>query len=104
MDKTDSILQAEEICRAMCIRQALARFLKISPDQLENSEGLKNAALAPEFSIALSALAGDGADSDLFSDDQRSLLSTALQLSEQEILYLLECAADKADEPGRARS
>lgn len=100
LDKTDTIAQAEQICRAVCVRHALARFLQLSPDQLDDLDVDGEGKLSPDLSVTLNALVGDETPRDLFSDDQRQLLSIALQLNEQEVLYLLECAANRGGELG----
>ena len=104
MSKTETILNAQQICRAVCVRHALARFLQLSPDELDSYEQAEESEHVSMLSASLNALAGDASSFDLFSDDQRRLLSIALQLSEQEILYLLECAIERDDALDRLRA
>lgn len=103
MDDPGPIRDATQIARADSVRKALARFLKVSPDLLCGSDAFQDDTITSELSKALQAVAGADVSPEQFSDDQRLLLSRALQLSEQEVLYLLECAANKDDGPDRFR-
>lgn len=98
MKESTPISQAEQICRAVCIRHALSNFLGISSIQLEASHEIRGAVETTDLYQALKALPGEDVDLDHFSDDQRQLLSLALELDEREVLYLLECATGKDDE------
>jgi hypothetical protein len=103
LDDPSPIKDAKQIARADSVRKALARFLKVSPDLLGGPDAFQDEAITSELSAALEAVAGDDGGPEHFSDDQRLLLSRALQLSEEEVLYLLECAANKDDGPDRVR-
>lgn len=101
MGTPDVVSLVEQICRTTSIRNALAKFLNVPADQLENLEIGQTEAINSELLTALNALDDGRVAPDRFSSDQVSLLSTALRLTEQEVLYLLECAAKTSAEQGR---
>lgn len=92
--RVETIKGAAEVCDSESIRGALARLLNVSPEKFASLSINNDEMASRDLLSAVRALAGETVDLDRLSEDQKLMISQARQLSEQEILYLLECAAE----------